>query len=377
MLYDRQVTGNLQKELQTLETWAQSYPRDVIPVSITAGWAAFGTGHYERGVQAGEKAILLDPDMPFGYAVAQHYLHLDRYTEAANALRRAAERKLELPEMLLTRYYLAFLKGDQAGMEREIARAPAEHSEDWMSHHQALVLARSGRMREARTLWGRAVALSQQDERRETAALYQAAQAVCEAYFENAAAARRWARSALDLAKGRDVEYAAAFALALSGDSAGPQRLARDLAKRFPEDTPVQFEYLPTLRALSAISQKAPLDAIERLEKALPYDLAIPGTAFYAKFGALYPAYVRGQAYLEAGRGREAASEFQKILDHRGIVLADPVSALAHLQLGRAYVVSGDRTRAKSAYQDFLTLWKDADQEIPILRRARAEYAKL
>src|SRR5690349_9130668 len=254
--------------------------------------------------------------------------------------------------MLVTRYYRAFLNGDRAGMEREIARAPAEHSEDWMSHNQALVLARSGRMREARALWVRAVALSQQDGRREPAALYQAAQAVCEAHFENAAAARTWARSALDLAKGRDVEYAAAFALALSGDSAGPQRLADDLAKRFPEDTPVQFEYLPILRALSAISQKAPLDAIERLETAVPYDLAMPGTAFFAKFGGLYTAYVRGEAYLAAGRGQEAAAEFRKVLNHRGIVLADPISALANVQLGRTLVLSGDKTKAKIAYQD-------------------------
>jgi eukaryotic-like serine/threonine-protein kinase len=152
--------------------------------------------------------------------------------------------------------------------------------------------------------------------------------------------------------------------------------LAEDLAKRFPENTPVQFEYIPTVHALSAISRKAPLDAIKGLETALPYDLAVPGTVFYAKFGGLYPGYVRGQAYLEAGRGRAAAPEFQKILDHRGIVLADPVGALAHLQLGRAYAVSGDRTGAKSAYQDFLTLWKDVDRDIPILIRARAEYAK-
>ena len=327
MLYDRQVTGNLQKELQTLEAWVQMYPRDIDALTITAGWVAFGTGQYERGIQAGEKAIRADPDMSFGYAVTGHYLNLDRYTEAAGALQRAAQRKLELPEMMITRYYLAFLKGDQAGMEREIARASAEHSEDWISHNQALVLARSGRMQQARTLWGRAIALSQQDGRRETAALYEAALAVCEAHFGNYDAARRWARSALELAKNRDVEYAAAFALALAGDSTGPQRLAEDLAKRFPEDTPVQFEYLPTLRALSAISQKAPLVAIERLETAIPYDLAVPGTAFFAKFGGLYPAYVRGQAYLQAGRGREAAAEFQKILDHRGIVLADPVGA--------------------------------------------------
>jgi eukaryotic-like serine/threonine-protein kinase len=177
------------------------------------------------------------------------------------------------------------------------------------------------------------------------------------------------------LGKGRDVEYAAGFALALSGDISGSQTLAEDLAKRFPEDTPVQFEYLPTLRALFALYDKAPLDAIERLQTALPYDLAMPGTAFFAKFGGLYPAYVRGQAYLQAGRGWEAAAEFQKVLDHRGIVLADPIGALAHLQVGRAYVVSGDMAKAKNAYQYFLTLWNDADADIPVLRQARAEYA--
>jgi tetratricopeptide (TPR) repeat protein len=173
------------------------------------------------------------------------------------------------------------------------------------------------------------------------------------------------------------VEYAAGFALVLSGDISGSQMLAEDLAKRFPEDTPVQFEYLPTLRALFALYDKAPLDAIERLQTAIPYDLAMPGTAFFAKFGGLYPAYVRGQAYLQAGRGREAAAEFQKVLDHRGIVLADPIGALAHLQLGRAYVIAGDMAKAKNAYQDFFTLWNDADADIPILRQARAEYAKL
>ncbi len=292
-------------------------------------------------------------------------------------LQRAAAHKLEIPEMLITRYYLAFFKGDQPGMEREIARARGEHIEDWMSHNQAMVLARSGRIRQARTMWRRAVAMAQQDGSREGAARYEAAEAVCEAHFGNAAAAKERARAALQLAKDRDVEYAAAYALALSGDSSGPERLAADLAKRFPEDTPVQFEYLPTLHALFALAHRAPLDAIEQLQKALPYDFALPGTAFFAKFGGLYPAYVRGQAYLAAGRDQEAAAEFQKILNHRGIVYADPIGALAHLQLGRAYVVSGDITKAKSAYQDFLTLWKDADADIPVLKQARKEYAKL
>ena len=177
--------------------------------------------------------------------------------------------------------------------------------------------------------------------------------------------------------KGRDVEYAAAFALAVSGELSESQRLAEDLAKRFPEDTPVQFEYLPTLRALLALYDKAPADAIERLQTALSYDLAMPGTAFFAKFGGLYPAYVRGQAYLEAGRGGEAAAQFQKVLDHRGIVLADPIGALAHLQLGRALALLGEKDGARSAYRDFLTLWKDADPDIPILKQAQAEYATL
>jgi tetratricopeptide (TPR) repeat protein len=303
---------------------------------------------------------------------------LDRFAEAAKILQRAAERKLEFPPFLVTRYYLAFFKGDQAGMEHEIARARGERGvEDWMSHNQALVLARSGQMQQARTMWERAIALAQQAGDRERVAIYNAAAAVCEAHFGNRAAAKQRTGTALQFGKGRDVEYAAAFALALSGDSSGSQRLAEDLAKRFPEDTPVQFEYLPTLRALFALDHHAPPEAIERLQTALPYDFALPGTAFIAKFGGLYPAYVRGQAYLEAGRGREAAAEFQKVLDHRGIVHADPIGALAHLQLGRAYHLAGERVKAKAAFEDFLTIWKDADPNIPVLKQARAEYAKL
>jgi tetratricopeptide (TPR) repeat protein len=376
-LYDRQVTGNLPRELQNLESWTQTYPRDWQAWAVLGGWGTLGTGQYERGIQAGQEALRLNPDNSFPYTVSQHYLLLDRFVEAADVLQRAAERKLEIPEMLITRYYLAFFKRDQAGMDREIARAPGEHAEDWMSHNQALVLARSGQMRHARTMWERGIALAQQAGNRERAAIYEAAEAVCEAHFGNRVAAKERARAALELAKGRDVEYGAAFALALSGDSAGSQKLAADLEKRFPEDTPVQFEYLPTLSALFALAHKAPLDALERLQRAVPYDFALPGTAFFARFGGLYPTYVRGEAYLETRQGREAAAEFQKVLDHRGIVFADPIGALAHLQLGRAYVVSDDMAKAKSSYQDFFTLWKDADADIPVLKQAKAEYAKL
>jgi tetratricopeptide (TPR) repeat protein len=378
MLYDREVTGNLQKELQTLESWAQMYPRDASAQGIIAGWGARGTGQYERGIRASQEAIRLDPDLPPPYSsLATHNLLLDRFAESADALRRAAERNVEAPEFTVTRYYLAFFQGDQAGMDREIARARGQTVEDEMSHHQALVLARSGRMQQARAMWDRAAASAQQAGLLERAAIFQSAQALCEAHFGNSTSAKQCARTALRLGKGRDVEYAAAFALALAGDFAGSQRLAADLENRFPEDTPVQFEYLPILHALSALARRAPSDAVERLQRALPYDFALPGTGMVGKFGGGYPAYVRGQAYLAAGRGQEAAAEFQKILNHRGVVLADPISALAHLQLGRAYVVSGDKTKAKSAYQVFLTLWKDADRDPPVLKQASAEYAKL
>jgi hypothetical protein len=226
-------------------------------------------------------------------------------------------------------------------------------------------------------MWQRAITLAQQIGHGEKAALYETSAAVCEAHFGNAAAAKRRALAALKIARGRDVEYAAAFALALSGDSSAAQTLADDLGKRFPEDTPVQFEYLPTLGALFALARNDPSNAIELLHPALAYDYAVPGTAFTANYGGLYPAYVRGKAYLASRQGAEAAAEFQKILDHRGVVGADPIGALAHLPLGRAFALSGDKTKAKAAYQDFLALWKDADPGIPILAQAKAEYARL
>ena len=183
--------------------------------------------------------------------------------------------------------------------------------------------------------------------------------------------------AALELSKGRDVEYGAAYALVLSGESSRSQALADELERRFPEDTSVQFSYLPALRALFALNHGDSSKAIDVLQISAPYDLAVTGIDLLGFFGNLYTAYVRGQAYLAAHRGAEAAAEFQKILHHRGIVFADPVGAVARLQLGRALVLSGDKTKAKTAYQDFLTLWKDADPDIPILQQAKTEYAKL
>jgi len=173
------------------------------------------------------------------------------------------------------------------------------------------------------------------------------------------------------------VQYGAALALAMSGDSSRSRALADDLERNFPEDTSVRFNYLPTVRGLLALNHGDPSRAIEVLQAAVPYELGTPRSNLQGYFGALYPVYVRGEAYLAAHQGSEAAHEFQKILDHRGIVVSDPIGALAHLQLARSYAVSGDKTKAKTAYHDFLTLWRNADADIPILRQAKAEYAKL
>ena len=184
--------------------------------------------------------------------------------------------------------------------------------------------------------------------------------------------------AALELSKGRDVEYAAGLALALSRGSSRSEALAEDLVKRFPEDTFVKFTYAPVLRALAALGRGKPADSVERLEIARAYELAVNGLNFpQYNLGGLHSAYVRGEAFIASHRYAEAAAEFQKILDHRGIVGLDPIGVLAHLELGRVFALSGDKAKAKAAYEAFLAFWKDADPDVPILKRAKTEYARL
>jgi tetratricopeptide (TPR) repeat protein len=223
----------------------------------------------------------------------------------------------------------------------------------------------------------RAIDVAQQSGQRERAASYEAATALWEAFFGDASGARRNAFSARELSKGRDVEYASALAFALSGESARARVLTNDLEKRFTEDTSVKFTYVPTLRAALALQGGAPEAAIEALRAATPYELGMSGISFFGFFGGLYPAYLRGEAYLGLHRGREAEMEFQKVLDHPGIVIADPIGALVHLQLGRAYALLADKRKARTAYEKFLTIWKGADADVAILKKATAEYAKL
>jgi len=262
-------------------------------------------------------------------------------------------------------------------MAQQVARSANQPgTEDVLLGLEADTAAYSGRLRDAREFSRRAVGCAERAEQKETAATYYALSGLREALFGNAVEARRRVALAMERSARQDVQYGAALALAYVGDTRPAQALPNDLGKRFPEDTMVQFHYLPTLRTKLAVSRGNASEALESLRTAAPYDLGLSGHGEYL-WSPLYPVFVRGESYLAAHQGSDAAAEFQKILDHRGIVLNSPIGALAHLQIGRAYAMQGDTAKAKAAYKDFLTLWKDADPDIPIFIAAKAEYAKL
>ena len=380
--YDLQVTGNLEKAQQTCGLWTQAYPRAWLPHALLSGGVYPNLGKYEKSVDEAKIAIGIDPDFSIGYSILSgSYEALGRTDEAEKILQRASERKLDIPDFYVQRYILAFLKDDKAGMEREASQSREKPgADDWMSNAEGFVAAYSGHLGEARKMSSRAADLARKADRRDTEALYETDAAVREALFGNASMARQRVGDALKLSRGRDVQYRAAFALALSGDSSRSQTLTDDLSGRFPEDTLVRFNYLPALRALLALNRSQPANAVDLLQTAIPYEGGNPiegGSEYLLGVGTLYPAYVRGMTYLVARRGHEAAVEFQKILEHRGIVISDPIGALAQMQLGRAYALAGEKDKARTAYTDFLTLWKDADPDIPILKRAKEEYARL
>ena len=374
--YHRQVTGDLDRALQAFDLWAQTYPRTFNWYGLASGFVTKGAGRYEGCIQRAAKAEAAEPQSPFGYLnAAACYMYLDRLDEAAEALQRAADRKL--PGTAPWRFHLAFLRGDDVAMEREFARAQGIDSEPELTHFKSLALARSGQLERAGSLTRRAVDLAEKARRPERAAVFQTARAVWHALMGNVAEARRTAALALDMSTGRDVSYAAAFALALTGDLSRSQALLKDLEARFPQDTTVNISYLPALRGLIALQQGKPAEALQKLEPALSNEYALPGTAFFASFGSLYPAYVRGQTYLAVKRPADAAVEFRKILSRRGLVMEDPIDAVARLQLARALVASEDTAGARAAYQDVLTLWKQADADVPLLKQAQAEAAKV
>jgi eukaryotic-like serine/threonine-protein kinase len=386
--YDLEVTGNMEKAHQTCEVWAQTYPRDPMPHAFLSGIVYPVTANYQEAVLEAHKVIALDPSFVVGYwNLAYAYQYLGQLGDAENTLRQAAERKLDIPDFWVQRYDIAFLKRDAARMEAAALHEGKPGAEEWLSYHQALVLAYSGQLQQARRMAQHAKDLALQAGQREEASLFEAAAALREGFLGNATEARHRATEALALSNNRDTEYGAAFAFALAGENTRSKALADELEKRYPEDTSVKFSYSPSIRGLLALRQGKAAQALNLLAAADPYELCAPDSSFHGFFGALYPIYVRGETYFARKEGVKAAAEFQKILDHSGIVVSDPVGALAHLGLARAYALQSQslqgsdadaaRSKARAAYQDFLTLWKDADPGIPILIAAKSEYAKL
>ena len=379
--YHRQVTGNLEDAFQTLQLWAQTYPRrgQPDPRDLMAGISSQGTGRWETETEQARQSIAYDPEMTFGYSnLAVGDLFLDRLDDEERVFQQASARKRVSDVLLTDQYNVAVLKGDQAEMDRVVALAKGERgAEHEMAISEALALARSGHLQQARQEANEAVVLAQQEGEQEAAATYHAVAGVTEALLGNAAEARKDAAAALAISSGRDVEYAAGLALAFAGDLARSGALAADLEKRFPEDTFVKFTYVPVLRAVSALRRGQPAESVEQLQTTLPYELAANGLSFQHCLGGLHSAYLRGESLAAEHRYAAAAAEFQKILDHRGVVGVDPLGALAHLELGRTFALAGNTSKAKTAYREFLTLWKDADPGIPILNQAKAEYAKL
>jgi hypothetical protein len=269
------------------------------------------------------------------------------------------------------------MAGDEAAMERVVTMAKKmPGSDDMIAGQRASSFAYHGQLEKAREISEGAVNFMQQSGQREAAARLESAAALREAFFGNREQAKQLATAALNLSNGRDAEYAAAFALALSENSNQAEALAANLERRLPEDTSVRFHYVPTVRALVALDHHDAAKAIELLQANVPYELGSPQSSFDGFYGVLYPVYVRGLAYLMMHRGNDAATEFRKILDHPGLVANDPIGALARLQLARAYVQSGDILRARAAYSDFLSLWKAADQGLPLLKESQLEFAR-
>ena len=371
--YEMNVTRDLEKANQILRLWTESYPRDVIPVG-ELGWDDTALGRYDESLSAAGRARQLAPALEMPYELqAYSYLELDRWEEARNILEQAKARGIDSAPLHELGYAIAFLAGDRAAMARELEwTAGKPGTEDVLIDFESDSMSYEGHLVAAKELTERAVASARRAGANERAEGYLAAAALREALVSDAGEARRGA-AVVQASSDREAHVAVALALALTGNIAQAQKLAANLAQRSPQDTVVQFNYLPTLLAAVALGQRSPAKAIARLQAAVPYDFGTPS------YLSLCSVYLRGEAFLAAHRGSEAAGEFQKILDHRGVSLngPGPIRALAQLQLGRAYALQVDTDKARAAYQGFFTLWKDADPDIPVLIAARAEYANL
>ena len=366
-------TGDMEKETQTYELWTANYPRDAVPHG-NLGNRYSNTGQYEKALLEYQESLRLAPTSSSYSNLGGTYTIVFQLEQAKATFDEALAHKLDGSALRANIYILAFLRGDSATMEKELDWGSGKPGdEDPLLSLQSDSEAYYGRMVRARDFSRRAVDSARRSDAKEAAALWQANAALREAEVGNTAAAKQGAAAALALSDGREVKLTAGFALARAGDIGRANALAADLAKTFPTNTMLKLYWLPTINAAIELAKNNSSQALHDLETAAPYDLGGAGTSV----NYVYPAYVRGQANLQAHNGAAAAAEFQKLLDHRGIVQNFLTGALAHLQIGRAYSMAGDSAKAKAAYQEFFTIWKDADPDVPVLKEAKAEYAKL
>jgi predicted Zn-dependent protease len=368
--YYENVTSDSEQAIQVYLLWVQTYPQDSIPHNNLAVSYAL-LGQWQKALPEALEAHKLAPDESISsMVVGATYLGLGRFDEAKAILNDALSRKLDVPNFHRVLYLIAFAQNDQPTAVHELsilsnsapdvaaaALALAAPSEGYFGH-----------LAKARALSHRAVADAERLGRKESAGYALASLAAIEAEVEDSAGARKDAAAALSTDSSIRTRSEAAYAFARAGDSARAEALIGEITKQRPSDTFGRVFFLPTIRAAAELGRNNPGKAVEILQPVVPYDLA--------NFGRVLSAYGRGRAYLLLHKGNEAAAEFQKVLDHPGVVLNSGVGPLAHLQLGRAYAMAGDESKARAAYQDFFALWKDADPDIPILKRAKAEYAK-
>jgi serine/threonine protein kinase/tetratricopeptide (TPR) repeat protein len=371
--YYRYVTGELEKAAQTYELWQQIYPRGV-PYGEVA-FISGNLGNLEKAFEECREAMRLEPDNETSYAnLGYAYATLNRLDEAEAVYKSAEEHNLESEALLQYRYQLAFLKGDTAQMARMFSAAMGKPgTEDVLIAAQADTEGWYGKFTKARELTLQAMDSARHNDAEETAGAYEVLAALRDVESGNRNNARAYADAALKLAPNRDVQAMAALVLARASDTAGAEKLVAELDKTFPLDTLVQNYWLPSIRAGVALEHKDPKRAVELLKKASTIELGQPTnlTVF------LCPVYLRGEAYLMLHDGKAAASEFQKFIDHRGLVANFPWGMLARLGMARAYTTMSDTVKARVAYENFLMLWKDGDPDIPVVVAARSEYAKL
>jgi serine/threonine protein kinase/tetratricopeptide (TPR) repeat protein len=372
--YEAIVTGDEVKTLQIYKLWNQTYPSNALPLhNLAVSYNRLGQS--DKALPEALAAEAVSPASEADHSgLAQTYVRLNRLDEARSLLDAARSRGVDSPTTARLLYLVDFLQNDSAGMAAEVARSLAEpDTADTMLSWESSTAAYFGQLSKSRTLMQQAIDSATRANGKDRGAIYRAEAATWEGLFGNTLEARQGADAALQISNNDLIDRPVGIAFALSGNVPQAQKIADDLAKRFPDDTAVQFTGLPVIRATIALDEGNPSKAVDLLQGATPYELAPTAGGVMA----LQVVYTRGMAYLAARQAAQAVAEFQKILAHPGAAGFSPTGSLAHLQLGRAYALAGDPAKARTAYQDFFALWKDADPGIPVLKQAKAEYAKL